>query len=145
MSPSNPIEILVVDDNPGDVRLIEEAMKDSQVPSRLHTAKDGEEAIAFLRREWPYASAPRPHIVLLDLNMPRVGGLEVLRTIKRAPELRMIPTVILTSSMADKDIQGCYAEHANAYLVKPTDLDSFSGLLRSVEAFWMTFATLPAC
>ncbi len=144
MSPANPIEILVVDDNPGDVRLIQEAMKDSKVPSRLHTAKDGEEAIAFLRREWPYADAPRPHLVLLDLNMPRVGGLEVLRTIKRAPELKMIPTVILTSSMGDRDIQGCYEAQANAYLVKPADLDSFSGLLSSIEAFWLTLATLPA-
>ncbi len=144
MSPANPIEILVVDDNPGDVRLIREAMKDSKVDSRLHTAQDGEEALAFLRREEPFASAPRPHLVLLDLNMPRVGGLEVLRSIKRSPELRMIPTVILTSSMGDKDIQGCYEAHANAYLVKPTDLDAFAGLLTSIEAFWLTLATLPA-
>ncbi len=144
MSPSNPIEILVVDDNPGDVRLIQEAMKDSKVSSRLHVARDGAEALAFLWREEPYAQAPRPHLVLLDLNMPRVGGLEVLRTIKGSPELRMIPTVILTSSRGEKDIQGCYDAQANAYLVKPTDLASFSGLLSSIEAFWLTLATLPA-
>ncbi len=145
MSPSNPIEILVVDDNPGDVRLIQEAIKDSKVAARLHTAQDGEEALAFLRREEPHLKAPRPHLVLLDLNMPRVSGLEVLRTIKRAPELRTIPTVILTSSMAHQDIEGCYDAHANAYLVKPSELDEFSSLLRSIEAFWLTLATLPAC
>ena len=144
MSPSNPIDILVVDDNPGDLRLIQEAIKDSRVATRLHTAKDGEEAMAFLRKEGPYASSPRPNLVLLDLNMPVVGGLEVLRAIKGSPELKTIPTVILTSSMGAKDIQGCYEAHANAYLVKPTDLDAFSGMLASIEAFWLTLATYPA-
>jgi CheY-like chemotaxis protein len=144
MSPSNPIEILVVDDNPGDLRLIQEAIKDSRVASRLHTAKDGDEALAFLRREGPHAEVPRPHLVLLDLNMPRVSGLEVLQTIKGSPDLMTIPTIILTSSMGAKDIQGCYEAHANAYLVKPTDLGSFASLLASIEAFWLTLATLPA-
>jgi len=141
---ANPIRVPRVRHHPGAVPLSPGAKKDSKVASRLHTAKDGEEALAFLRREWPYAAAPRPHLVLLDLNMPRVGGLEVLRTIKRSPELQMIPTVILTSSMGDKDIKGCYEAHANAYLVKPTDLYSFAGLLSSIEAFWLTLATLPA-
>lgn len=144
MSPSNPIEILVVDDNPGDLRLIQEAIKDSNVASRLHTAKDGQEALAFLRKEGPYADVPRPNLVLLDLNMPIVGGLEVLRVIKGTPSLMTIPTVILTSSMGAKDIQGCYEAHANAYLVKPTELESFSSMLASIQAFWLTLATYPA-
>ncbi len=143
MSPANPVEILVVDDNPGDVCLIEEALRDGVVPSRLHTARDGKEALAFLRREEPFTGAPRPDLVLLDLNMPKVGGLEVLRTIKSTPGLRTIPTVILTTSMADRDIQACYEAQANAYLVKPGDLEAFSRFLSSIEAFWLTIATLP--
>lgn len=144
MSPSNPIEILIVDDNPGDVRIIQEAMKESKVSSRLHTATDGNEALAFLQRKESFGSSPRPDLILLDLNMPNLGGLDVLRIIKGSPELKTIPTVILTSSMAHHDIQGCYEAHANAYLVKPTDLESFSEMLATIETFWLCLATFPA-
>ena len=143
MSITDPIDVLVVDDNPGDVCLIEEALKEGVLTSRLHTAKDGEEALAFLRQEGPFTNAPRPQLVLLDLNMPKLGGLEVLRAIKGSPLWKTIPTVILTSSMADRDIQGCYEAQANAYLVKPGDLEAYSKLINSIQAFWLTLATLP--
>ncbi|MBI3131565.1 MAG: response regulator [Acidobacteria bacterium] len=143
MSGLQPCEILVVDDNPGDVRLIQESLKDGRVPNRIHAARDGEEALAFLRRQAPFESAPRPDLILLDLNMPKVGGLEVLRAIKASPEWKTIPTVILTTSMGNGDIKGCYEAQANAYLVKPTDLGTFSEMLSSIQSFWLTLATLP--
>lgn len=143
MSPLKPLEVLVVDDNPGDVCLIEEALRDGVMPSRLHSAKDGEEALAFLRGDAPFTGAPRPDLVLLDLNMPRMGGLEVLRTIKESPAWKTIPTVVLTSSQAEADIQGCYQAQANAYLVKPGDLEAYTSLLNSIQSFWLTLATLP--
>lgn len=143
MSGMQACEILVVDDNPGDLRLIQESLREGNVPSRIHSARDGEEALAFLRRQTPFQSAPRPDLILLDLNMPKVGGLEVLKAIKGSSEWKSIPTVILTTSMGDGDIKGCYEAQANAYLVKPTDLGSFANMLSSIQSFWLTLATLP--
>lgn len=140
---SQPLEVLVVDDNPGDVCLIEEALRSGVVPSRLHATQDGEEALAFLRREAPFQDAPRPDLVLLDLNMPRMGGLEVLRALKGNPTWKTIPTVVLTSSQAEADISSCYEAQANAYLVKPGDLDAYTKLLHGIQTFWLTLATLP--
>ena len=138
-----PIEILMVDDSMGDVRLAQEALKEARVRNRLSVVHDGEQAMAFLRREDGYGDAPRPDLVLLDLNMPRMDGREVLAQIKGDPDLRSIPVVILTSSEAERDISGAYELQANCYITKPVDLDQFITVVRSIEDFWLAVVKLP--
>lgn len=138
-----PIEILLVEDNPGDIRLTREALKDSRVRNFLHVARDGEEAMAFLRRQGPYSQAVRPDLILLDLNLPKKDGREVLAEMKGDPGLRRIPVVILTTSKADEDISRSYDSHANCYLTKPASLDQFLRTIKLVEEFWLTAVKLP--
>jgi len=138
-----PLEMLLVEDNPGDVRLAMEALREGMVPNKLNVVEDGEEAMAFLRREGIYAKSPRPSIILLDLNLPRKDGREVLAEIKRNPDLRSIPVIILTTSRADKDIFTSYDNHANCYVTKPFDVDVFISTVKSLENFWLAIATLP--
>jgi CheY-like chemotaxis protein len=138
-----PIEILMVEDNPGDVRLTVEALKEAKVRNNLHTVEDGVEALAFLRREGRYTEVPRPDLVLLDLNLPKMNGREVLAEIKEDPDLRRIPVVILTISQAEQDIVKSYNLHANCYITKPVDLDQFLEVVKSIENFWLTIVKLP--
>lgn len=138
-----PIEILLVEDNPGDVRLTLEALRDSKVSNRMSVAADGVEALAFLRREGEFANAVRPDVILLDLNLPKKNGHEVLAELKADPELRRIPIVILTTSKADEDIARSYDLHANCYINKPVDLDQFITVVQSIEDFWLTIVKLP--
>ena len=140
---SQPIEVLLVEDNPGDVRLTREALRDGKVHNNLSVAPDGVEALAFLRREGKYADAPRPDVILLDLNLPRKDGREVLEEVKADPSLRNIPVVILTSSEAERDIAQAYALHANCYITKPVDLDQFITVVKSIEDFWFSIVKLP--
>lgn len=139
----SPIEILLVEDNPGDVRLTIEALKEDKVLNHLSVAMDGVEAMAFLRHEGQYADAPRPDLVLLDLNLPKKDGREVLDEIKRDPDLRSIPVVILTTSQAEQDILKSYDLHANCYVTKPVDLHQFMSAVKSIEDFWFTVVKLP--
>ena len=139
-----PMEILLVDDNPGDVRLTAEALKDGKVENRLHTAKDGMEAIAFLRRKGRYTDAPRPDLILLDLNMPRMNGRQVLAEIKEDSALRHIPVVILTGSREMDDIVNTYDLHANCYVTKPIDFEQFTMMVKSITDFWLTIVKLPS-
>jgi chemotaxis family two-component system response regulator Rcp1 len=138
-----PIEILMVEDNPGDIRLTIEALKEGKVRNNLHTVGDGVEAMAFLRRQGRYAEVPRPDLVLLDLNLPKKTGREVLEEIKNDPDLRRIPVVILTVSQAEQDIVKSYNLHANCYITKPVDLDRFIEVVKSIENFWLTVVMLP--
>jgi two-component system, chemotaxis family, response regulator Rcp1 len=140
---NRPIEILLVEDNPGDERLTREALKEGKVYSNLHWVKDGVEAMAFLRREGKHADAPRPDIVLLDLNLPRKDGREVLQDIKSDESLRRIPVVVLTTSKAEADVLRTYDLHANCYVTKPVDLEKFIVVVRSIDRFWLTVVTLP--
>jgi chemotaxis family two-component system response regulator Rcp1 len=141
---SAPIDILLVEDNPGDVRLTKEALSDAKVLNRLTVAVDGVEALAALRREGRFANAPRPDIILLDLNLPRKDGRAVLAEIKKDPNLRRIPVVVLTTSIAEEDILRTYDLHANCYIAKPLDLEEFITVVKSIEDFWFTVATLPS-
>lgn len=143
MENTGEIEILLVEDNPGDVRLTIEALKEGKVRNNMHVAGDGVEAMAFLRKEGKYADMPRPDLILLDLNMPRKDGREVLAEIKADPVLRRIPVVILTTSKAEEDIVKTYSHHANCYITKPVDLDQFITVVRSIEDFWLTIVKLP--
>jgi chemotaxis family two-component system response regulator Rcp1 len=138
-----PIEILLAEDNPGDVRLTEKAFEQGNVLNNLHVVTDGVEAMKYLRQEGEYADQPRPDLFLLDLNMPRKDGQEVLDDIKDDPELRRIPVVILTSSEAEEDILGSYDLHANAYLTKPVDFDGFLQVVNRIEDFWLTVVKMP--
>jgi CheY-like chemotaxis protein len=138
-----PIEILLVEDNPADVRLTMEALKEDKVLNHLSVAMDGVEALAFLRHEGHYAGAPRPDLVLLDLNLPRKDGREVLAEIKRDPDLRRIPVVVLTTSQAEQDIVKSYDLYANCYVTKPVDLHQFISAVKSIEGFWFTVVKLP--
>lgn len=137
------VEILLVDDSTGDVRLAQEALKDAKVVNKIHVASDGVEALAFLRREGQYTDAPRPDLILLDLNMPRMDGREVLVEIKKDPSLRRIPVVVLTTSDAEQDVLKTYDLHANCYVTKPIDFEQFIAVLRSIEDFWLTIVKLP--
>ena len=137
------IEILLVEDNPGDVRLTREALKEAKIRNRLSVAGDGVEVMAFLRREGVYSTAPRPDIVLLDLNLPRKDGRQVLADVKADPELRRIPVVILTTSKAEEDILKTYDLHANCFITKPVDFDQFVKVVQSIEHFWLSIVTLP--
>lgn len=138
-----PIQILLVEDNPGDVRLTQEALRDARLSNDLHFVGDGEAAMAFLRNEGSYADSPRPDLVLLDLNLPRKSGGEVLAEIKADPDLRRLPVVVLTTSAAERDILHAYDHHVNAYVTKPVDFADFMEAVRSVEDFWLTVVRLP--
>jgi two-component system, chemotaxis family, response regulator Rcp1 len=140
---SHPIEILMVEDNPSDVRLTIEAFKDAKVRNRMHVVVDGEDAMEFLRREGRYSDALRPDLILLDLNLPKKNGREVLAEIKADPELRRIPVVVLTTSDDERDIMAAYDLHVNAYVKKPVDLDQFIKIVEAVEDFWLTVVKLP--
>jgi two-component system, chemotaxis family, response regulator Rcp1 len=142
-SNTGPIEILMVEDNPRDARLAEEALKDSKIKNNLYHVKDGMSAMRFLYREAEYAHAPHPDLVLLDLNLPRKDGREVLEEIKVDPKLRLIPVVVLTTSVAERDLVRTYGLHANAYVVKPIDLDQFVEVVRGIKDFWLTIVKLP--
>ena len=138
-----PIEILLVEDNPGDVRLTMEALKEAKVINHLTVIKDGVEALAFLRRQGQYAKAPRPHLIVLDLNLPKKDGREVLAAIKADDSLKRIPVVVLTTSQDEQDVLRSYNLHANCYITKPVDLDQFIRVVRSIEDFWLGIVVLP--
>jgi len=138
-----PIEVLLVEDSPGDVRLTQEAFRDANRDIRLHVASDGVEAMAFLRQQGAHKDAPRPDLILLDLNLPKMDGREVLAHIKEDESLKTIPTVILTTSEAEVDILKSYELQANAYLTKPVQLGEFELLVKSINDFWLTRAKLP--
>ena len=138
-----PIEVLLVEDSPGDVRLTREAFADVNSSFRLHVAADGLEAMAFLRRQGVYSQAPRPSLILLDLNLPKMDGREVLAHIKEDPSLKTIPIVILTTSDSEVDIARSYELQANCYLSKPVQLDAFEALVKSINDFWLTKVKLP--
>jgi CheY-like chemotaxis protein len=139
-----PIEILLVEDNHIDVRLTKEALREGKIRNNLHVARDGEEAMSFLLRQAPYADAMRPDVVLLDLNLPRMDGREVLARIKQDPDLRRIPVVVLTTSKADEDILRSYDLHVNCYITKPVDMNRFIDIVRAIDEFWFSIVTLPA-
>jgi chemotaxis family two-component system response regulator Rcp1 len=138
-----PIEILLVEDNPGDVRLTREALKDAKMSNLLHVVEDGASALDFLHQRGDYVHAPRPDLILLDLNLPRKNGREVLQEIKEDPRLKIIPVVILTSSQAEEDILGAYSLHANCYITKPVDFAQLTKIVRTIEDFWLSIVTLP--
>lgn len=138
-----PIDILLVEDNPGAVRLTREALRDEGVRTRLHVAADGEEAMAFLRNEGGFSQAPRPDLILLDLNLPGKKGSEVLAEVKSDPELQRIPVVVLTTSEDQADISAAYGYHANGYITKPVDLEEFLRAVRAIEEFWFRTVRLP--
>lgn len=138
-----PADFLLVEDNPGDVRLTQEALKSHKVQNNLHVVSDGEAAMAFLRRQGKYASAPRPDIILLDLNLPKKDGREVLAEIKTDPSLKTIPVVIITSSEAEQDVIKSYNLNANCYVTKPVNLDQFIKVVQSINDFWLTIVKLP--
>ena len=137
------IDILMVEDSEGDARLAREAMRDSKIKNTLHHVRDGDEAMAFLRHTGRFADAPRPDLILLDLNLPRKSGQEVLEEIKVDPELKCIPVVILTVSSEEADILRSYNLHANCYITKPIDLTQFMTVIKSIEDFWLTIVKLP--
>ena len=137
------IEVLLVEDSPGDVRLTREAFKDAKVHINLHVASDGAEAMAFLGREGENSNAPRPDLILLDLNLPKKDGREVLAELKESPALKCIPVVILTTSASETDIHGSYQHHANCYITKPVDLEGFLKVVRSIDSFWLSVVRLP--
>jgi CheY-like chemotaxis protein len=138
-----PFELLLVEDNPGDVRLTREALRDHKILHNMNVVIDGEEALAFLRREGRFAAAPRPDLVFLDLNLPRLGGREVLDEIKRDPHLKAIPVVVLTSSQAEEDVARSYELGANCYIVKPVDFERFGKVIKALDSFWLAVVTLP--
>ena len=140
---SGPVEILLVEDNPGDMRLTLEALKEGKVYSNLHWARDGVEALEFLRHEGKHEKAPRPDIILLDLNLPKKDGREVLSVIKNDDKLKHIPVVILTTSKAEEDVVRSYNLHANCYVTKPVDLEKFINVVHAIDRFWLTIVTLP--
>ena len=136
-------EILLVEDNPGDVRLTLEAFKEGKIINNLSVVKNGVEAMAFLRREREYVNAPQPDIILLDLNMPKMDGREVLAEIKKDESLRHIPVIVLTTSEAEQDILKSYDLYANCYITKPVDLDQFNTVIKSIKDFWLSIVKLP--
>ena len=143
MKPGRPIEILLVEDNPGDARLAKEALKEAKVHNNLNVAKDGEEALEFLHRRGRHQEAPRPDLILLDLNLPRKDGREVLAEIKAHDSIKRIPVVVLTTSEAEEDVLKAYNLNANCYVTKPVDLDQFIKVVKSIEDFWLTIVELP--
>jgi CheY-like chemotaxis protein len=139
----DPIQVLLVEDDPGDVLMTREAFEDEKVRNELHVVGNGVDALAFLRREGDYADAPTPDLVLLDLNLPRMDGREVLAEVKADPELRRIPVVVLTTSEAEEDIDRSYSLHANAYVTKPVDFDRFTAVVRQIDDFFVSVVKLP--
>ena len=142
-SATRSIEILLVEDNPGDVRLTIEAMREAKLSNRLHVAEDGVEAMQFLRREGRFGDAPRPDLILLDLNLPKKDGREVLAEIKSDPVLKRIPVVVLTTSHAEEDVLRAYDLHANCYVTKPVDLEQFMKIVKQIDEFWLKLVILP--
>ena len=142
-SPGTTLEVLLVEDSPGDVRLTKEVLRDANGAIHLHVASDGAEAMTFLRQEGAHAHAPRPNLILLDLNLPKIDGREVLALIKADDRLKTIPTIILTTSVAESDIQASYQLQANCYLSKPVQLEAFESLVKSINDFWLTKVKLP--
>ncbi len=140
---SKSVDLLLVEDNPGDVRLTREALKEAKVRNNLYVVEDGVEATAFLHKEGKYADAPRPDVILLDLNLPKKNGPELLAEIKQDPDLRYIPVVILTSSSSEEDIIRSYNLHANCYITKPVNLERFLDVVKSIDNFWLSVVTLP--
>ena len=140
---SKEIEILLVEDSPADILITREAFQDARLTNTLHVVEDGVKAMEFLRREGIYASAPRPDLILLDLNLPRKNGREVLAEIKATAEFKSIPIVVLTTSNADEDILKAYNLHANCYVIKPVGFDNFFKAVQSIESFWFSIVTLP--
>ncbi|MBW8065862.1 response regulator [Ferrovum sp.] len=138
-----PAEFLLVEDNPGDVRLTKEALAESKLYNNLNVVPDGLEALRFLRQDPPYENAPRPDVILLDLNLPKIDGREVLATIKSTPEFKRIPVVVISSSEAEADILRSYDLHVNCYVTKPVNLDQFIKVVQSIESFWLTIVKLP--
>ena len=141
--PGRVIEVLLVEDDPGDVLMTKEAFEDYKLVNQLHVVNDGTEAMAFLRREGEHADKPRPDLVLLDLNLPRMDGREVLQAIKSDPDLASIPVVVLTTSEAEEDVLRSYSLHANAYVTKPVDFDRFIQVVRQIDDFFVTVVRLP--
>lgn len=139
-----PIDVLLIEDNPGDVRLTQEAFKEFKVLNCLHIVNDGVQAMKFLLNEGEFSKAPRPDIILLDLNLPRKSGHEVLVEIKSDGNLKKIPVVILTTSTANRDIDSTYREHANCYITKPVDFEQFTNVVKAIEDFWLTIVKLPS-
>jgi CheY-like chemotaxis protein len=140
---SRPVEILLVEDSPTDVLLAAEALQEAKLINNLHVAKDGVAALEFLERKGPHANAPRPDLILLDLNLPRKDGRQVLAEIKANPVLKHIPVVVLTTSKAEEDVLESYGHHANCYITKPVDFAQFAAVVRQVESFWFAVVTLP--
>ena len=138
-----PVEILLVEDSPSDVVLTREALRESRIANELTVVRDGEQALAYLRRQPPYADAARPDLVLLDLNLPNLDGHDVLRAVRADPALAGLPVIVLTTSDADRDIQAAYASHANSYVQKPVNMDKFVDVIRAIEGFWFTVVKLP--
>ncbi|WNI20903.1 response regulator [Streptomyces sp. ITFR-16] len=142
-TPVQPIEVLLVEDDPGDELMTREAFQDNKIRNNLHVARDGEEALDFLYRRGAHSGAPRPDLILLDLNLPKYDGRQVLEQIKQDPELALIPVVVLTTSSAEEDILRSYKLHANAYVTKPVDLDQFIAAVRQIDDFFVTVVRLP--
>jgi two-component system, chemotaxis family, response regulator Rcp1 len=139
-----PAEILLVEDSPSDIRLTEKVLADAKIANHLHVVRDGVDALAFVRREPPYADACVPDLILLDLNLPRMDGRDVLREIKADPELRHIPVIVLTTSTEERDVLQSYELHANSYVSKPIDLAEFIDVVRSIEGYWLSIVRLPS-
>lgn len=137
------VEILLVEDNPGDSRLVQEVLQNSKINNNLYIVSDGEEALSFIRKEGKYSSKPSPNLILLDLNLPKKDGREVLQELKTNEEYKKIPIIVLTTSKSEDDINKTYNLHVNSYLTKPVDLDDFNNLVKSIEDFWMVHAQLP--
>ncbi len=141
---SRPVEILLIEDNPVDIRMTQEAFRDYRVANNLHSVTDGEAGMDFIYQRGQYKDAPRPDLILLDLNLPKKGGREILEEVKADDHLRSIPIVILTTSELDEDIMGSYCHQANAFITKPIDFDDFVTMMRTIGDFWLTFVKLPS-
>ncbi len=137
------VDILLVEDNPGDVRLTQEALNEGRIANKLHVVNDGVEAIEFLSKTGKHRNAIIPDLILLDLNLPKMNGLEVLEKIKNDPELKLIPVIVLTTSQSDNDVHASYAMHVNCFVSKPVEYDSFMNVVKSIEDFWFTIVKLP--
>ena len=144
MSAFEDLEILLVEDNEGDIRLTIEAFKEAKIRNHIRVVRDGEEALAYLKKEAAYADAQTPDIILLDINLPKVDGKEVLYELKNDPILKSIPVIMLTTSSAESDVQESYSNHANSYVIKPVDLSKFMEVIRSIEEYWISIVKLPS-
>lgn len=140
---ARPVRILLVEDSPSDVAMTRAALKEGRIANELSVVDDGEKAMAFVRREGEYARAPRPDLILLDLNLPKMDGREVLEQLKQDPELKVIPIVVLSTSAAEADVQRCYETYANSYVIKPIGVDAFLDAVRGIEDFWLALVRLP--